>query len=79
VKNQNKEFPWFCQIVEVETRGIQFSTERLTGRNNGAIKRFDPRGGSPARYSLTRAKTLSWSYGDGTTVTSIDRGLGRDT
>jgi hypothetical protein len=38
-------------------RVISFSAEELTVGCIGAIKRFDPGGGAPARSSLTRAKT----------------------
>src|SRR5213596_2371337 len=58
-------------------RAIEFSTARLTGGFSGALKHCDPREGSPARDALTRAKTLCWSSNDGSTATSVDRGLGQ--
>ena len=38
-----------CQLNTKNLRVIQFSTESLTGRISGVIKRFDPRGGSPGK------------------------------
>jgi hypothetical protein len=42
-------FEELLQDLPIESRVIQFSMEQLTGHISGAIKRFDPRGGSPGK------------------------------
>jgi len=59
-------------------QGHAVLAERLTRGVSGAIKRFDPREGSPLGDTLTRAKTLLWSESDGSTTASFHRGLSRD-